>query len=220
MKIRHPWLISALGLLGACLLRLWVGSLRYRYRPVGPGVMPTEPGLKQRYFYAFWHEYMLLPACHYGRPDTYVLISQHADGQLIAELIRHLRFGLIRGSTTRGGVEAIRQIRRTIRVAHVCITPDGPRGPRREIQPGLIHLAARTGLPIVAVGFGFRRPWRLNSWDRFAIPKPWSVGTCVQSRPIVVPADADKNQLEQYRELVENSLLWATEEAERWAEAS
>src|SRR5260370_1411263 len=155
MKIRHPWLISFIGFIGAWLVRLWISTVRYRYQNLGPDLRPSRLGPGERYIYAFWHEYMLLLAYHYGRPAILVLISQHADGELIAEVCRHLRFGLVRGSTTRGGVEAVRRMLHAGQTAHLAITPDGPRGPRRQVQPGLIYVSARTGLPIVPIGMAF-----------------------------------------------------------------
>lgn len=220
MKIRNQTLIKFIGFAGSWMIRLWMGTLRYRYRPLGLNVDPWRRDLDGRFIYAFWHENILLPAYQYGRPDIWVLISQHADGQMIAEVCRHLRFRLVRGSSTRGGIEAVRQMLRLSRKAHLAITPDGPRGPRRQVQAGLIYLAARTGLPIIPIGIGFQRPWRLGSWDRFALPRPWSFSTCVTAEPIRVPADADKDQLEHYRLLVEQAMSQVTDMAEHWAESS
>jgi lysophospholipid acyltransferase (LPLAT)-like uncharacterized protein len=218
MKIRAPWLITLAAYAGSWLVRLLIGSLRFRYLAGGPVVQPHAPGLGQRYLYCFWHENMLLLAYHFGRPDVLVLISQHADGQLIAEICRHLGFGLVRGSTTRGGIEALRQMVRAGRDAHIAITPDGPRGPRREVQPGLIYLASRTRLPIVAVGIGYRRPWRMRSWDRFAVPRPGTCARCVTGEPIRVPENAGREELEQYRLRVQATLHRLSDLAERWAE--
>ena len=176
------------------------------------------PAFGGDYLYAFWHENILLPAYHYGRRDIHVLISQHADGELIAEACRHLGFRVVRGSTTRGGREAIRQMLRLSRSAHLAITPDGPRGPRRQVQPGMVYLAALTGLPIVAFGIAFERAWRMHSWDRFALPHPWSAAVCVTAEPIRVPEDIDKDQLEHYRLKVENVMNAATQAAERIVE--
>jgi hypothetical protein len=188
MKIRNRWLIRAASWLGSVVVRGWMRTVGYEYQPLGPNVDPRLENAPERYIYAFWHENLLLPLSRYGRPDIRVLISKHADGQLIAEVARRLGFELVRGSTTRGGVEAIRQMVRLGQAAHFAVTPDGPRGPRRVVQPGLIYLAARTGLPIVPAGIGFRRPWRMNSWDRFAVPRPFSFMTCVTPEPIHVPA--------------------------------
>jgi lysophospholipid acyltransferase (LPLAT)-like uncharacterized protein len=217
MKIRRPWVIKAAGFSAAWALRFWLGTLRYRYRPLGPNLDPKRPECRERYIYAFWHENLLLPAYHYGRSDVHVLISQHADGQLIAEVCRHLGFRTVRGSTTRHGVEALRRMLQLGRNAHLGITPDGPRGPRRRVQPGLVYVAAKTGLPIVPAGFAYDRPWRARSWDRFAMPRPWSLATCVTADPIAVPAELSRDGLEEHRRRVEEALLRVTEAAERLA---
>lgn len=215
MKIRHPALIKAMGFAIGWLVRLWIGTLRYRYRPLGPNVDPNQPGFQGRYLYAFWHENILVPAYHYGRRDIHVLISEHADGQLIAEACRHLGFRVVRGSATRGGARAVRQMVRRSRSAHLAITPDGPRGPRRQVQLGVVYLAALTGLPIVPFGIAFERAWRMSSWDRFAVPCPWSAAVCVTAEAIVVPQDVRKDQLEQYRQRVQQAMDAASETAER-----
>jgi lysophospholipid acyltransferase (LPLAT)-like uncharacterized protein len=218
MKIRHPALIRALAFLLACVVRLWMRTLRYRYRFLQTDVDPRQPGLTERYVYAFWHENMLLLAYYFSRPDIYVLISQHADGQLIAEVCQRLRLRTVRGSTTRGGADAVRQMLRLGGAAHLAVTPDGPRGPRRQVQQGLVYLASRTGLPIVPVGIGYHKPWRMRSWDRFALPRPWSLGVCVAGEPIRVPADVDRRGLADYLQQVEEALANVSVLAERWAE--
>jgi lysophospholipid acyltransferase (LPLAT)-like uncharacterized protein len=215
MKIRHLGLIRVLGYVVAWVVRLWVGTVRHQYRPIGPNVDPRRPDLAERYLYAFWHENLLLLACHYGRPNVWVLVSRHADGELIAQACQHLGFSLVRGSTTRGGVEALRRMLDLAATGHLAITPDGPQGPRRRVQPGLIYLAARTGLPVVPIGIAYRRPWRMRSWDRFAVPRPWSRAVVVTAPPVRVAADADP---ESARRRVEDALEWATAEAEHWAE--
>jgi lysophospholipid acyltransferase (LPLAT)-like uncharacterized protein len=214
MKIRHPLLIKAVGWMVAWLVRLWIGTVRYRCRTLAQRVEPTEPGLQGRYIYAFWHETMLLPAYHYSKTPTHVLISQHADGEMIAQACRSLRLGVVRGSTTRGGIQAVRQIVEMKGRSHLVITPDGPRGPRRVVQPGLVYLAARTGLPIVPVGFACTKAWRMPSWDRFVMPYPFTRGVGVLGEPIRVPANLDKGSLEEYRCRVERALEDAMKVAE------
>ena len=215
MKIRHPLAVKALGFAVACLVRVWIGLVRYRYRPLGPNLDPNRRGFQGRYLYAFWHENLLMPAYQYGRPDIHVLVSTHADGELISQACRWLGFRLVRGSSTRGGVEAVRQMLRRGRATHLAVTPDGPRGPRRKVQPGLVYLAARTGLPIVPMGLAYGRVSRMRSWDRFALPWPGSEVVLVTTEPIHVPADVRKEQLELYRLRVEDALRRADETAER-----
>src|SRR5262249_20494883 len=160
--LRHPALIKAAAFAGARALRGWVGTLRFRYCPLGPNLDPRTRHVTRRYLYAFWHEYMLLPAYFYGDLNVYVLISEHADGELIADLIRHLGFRAVRGSTTRGGVRVVREMLGLQQDAHFAVTPDGPRGPRRRVQLGLVYLSSRLGMPIVPAGFASERPWRMS----------------------------------------------------------
>lgn len=217
MKLRNPWAISAAGFAGAWAMRLWMWTLRYQYQPQGPNMDPGRTDLSGRYIYAMWHEYLLLPIFQYARPDIHVLISRHADGQLVAEICRHLGIPLVRGSTTRGGMVAVRQLLQAGGRTHLAITPDGPRGPRRRVQPGLIYLASKLGLPIVPVGFGLQKPWRMSSWDRFALPRPGSLAACVTGAPITVAPDCDDDQREGFRLRVEEALSQVTEAAEGWA---
>ncbi|MBY0523914.1 MAG: lysophospholipid acyltransferase family protein [Gemmataceae bacterium] len=219
MKIRNPWLIRLLALVASLIVRAWIGTLRYRVRPLGPNVDPHLVQGPERYIYAFWHETLLLPAYHYSRPNTHVLISQHADGELVAQIAQHLGCSVVRGSATRGGVQALRQVMRLGDGTHVVVTPDGPQGPRRRIQDGLIFMAARTGMLLVPVGFGCCKPWRFQkSWDRFAVPKPFSRARCVMGKPISIPADVSREQMETYRQQFEAAMAHVTELAENWAE--
>jgi lysophospholipid acyltransferase (LPLAT)-like uncharacterized protein len=213
----YPWLVRSLSWAGTRILRRWVATLRYEHHAVGGLVDPNQPAAGAHYIYAMWHEYLLLPVFRYARPDIAVLISRHSDGQWVAEVCRQLHIPVVRGSTNRGGGEALRRMLRAGEAGHLALTPDGPRGPRQRVQPGLVYLAARTGLPIVPVGFGLERPWRMNSWDRFALPRPGSRARCVTGVPIAVPDDADREQLEPYRLQVEQVLTQVTQVAEEWA---
>jgi lysophospholipid acyltransferase (LPLAT)-like uncharacterized protein len=217
MKLRHPWSIKVVAWLAAKALRLWGRTARFTYRPLGPNVDPSKTDPECSYLYTFWHENLLAPVARWHVSRARVLISRSRDGQLIAEVARRLGLTPVRGSTTRGGIEAVRQILRAGGRGHVGVTPDGPLGPRRRVQPGVVYLAARTGLPVVPVGFGFQRALRMASWDRFVVPGPWTRVTCVSLAPFVIPPEAGRAELEQYRQCLEQSLHFATELAERWA---
>src|SRR5262245_46347415 len=113
MKLRHPRVISAAAFLIAGAVRGLIGTMPFQQRWLGPDVRPTTPGQTGQFIYVFWHEYLLIPAYHFARPDIAVLISQHADGQLIAEACQRLGFTLVRGSSNQGGTEALRELLRT-----------------------------------------------------------------------------------------------------------
>ena len=206
---------AAFGL--SCVLKAWLGTLRFRLRELVPGVAPTTKGLRERFIYVFWHEGLLLPAKAFAHLPLHVLISEHADGELIAQVMKHLGIRSVRGSTTRGGTAALHEMTELASRSHLAFTPDGPRGPRRVMQPGAVALARLTGLRIVPAGFAFHRCWRARSWDRFAIPYPFSPAVCVAGAPISVPRRLDRGGMERCRQQAENALHDVTERAEAWA---
>jgi hypothetical protein len=217
MQIRSRAILKLIGLIGAPVFRGLLATVRFRTRIPAPEVDPADPRHRGRYIYTFWHE-AILGALGVRRPaNMTVLISQHRDGEYISRIATRFGVQVVRGSTTRGGYEALMGLAEAARRHHILLTPDGPRGPRRKFQWGAVLLASRTGLPIVPVGFGFANAWRARSWDRFAVPKPWSLVTAVAGRPICVPRAAPGEDLEAWRRLAESALLECTDEAEAWA---
>lgn len=216
MKIRHPLLIQAVGRVGSRFIRQLGGTLDFHFRYADPSVNPeVARRVGQRYIYAFFHEVMLFPAYYWNWPEMHILISDHRDGEMITQVVKRLGFGVVRGSTTRGGARALREM--SLRVdGNLCVTPDGPRGPRRRVHQGIAYLASRTGLPVVGAGMAFQGPWRANSWDRFCVPRPYSKAACVAPAPLLVPPDADRDALEEARAEIERRMLDATAEAEEW----
>jgi len=214
MKLRHPLLIQVGCIGAACVIRSWMNTIRpeYDYRASGP--QPVNPRC-ERIIYAFWHETMLTTTLF--RTRIRALISHHADGEMVAQIFRHLRIGTVRGSTNHGGVGAMLRMVKASRDSHIGILPDGPRGPRRQVQPGLLFLAKHTGLPIIGVGVGFTNAWRARSWDHFAVPMPCSSVRIVTTAPLTVPAKSNSDDLESHRLDLENRMLAATDDAENWA---
>jgi len=176
---------------------------------------PLDPVTK-RYLYAFWHESLLAPII--TKPKIRVLISQHRDGELIAQCCSWLGIGTFRGSTSRGGSQALLEMIRSNDNMHLGITPDGPKGPRRELQPGVVMVASQSGLQVVPAGVGYVNAWRMKSWDRFAVPKPFSTLTGVIGHPIDVPPDLDRQELKAWQRHIQDQLLSMTALAEDWAE--
>lgn len=220
MKIRNKRLVHAAGWLAGRVAIGLVRSLRVQTRCGGTQELThTIPPPGPRCIYCIWHENLLLPAIWHGGDDLAVLISKHADGRLLGGLIDALGMVQVQGSTNRGGIEAVRQlVRNETGRRHLAVTPDGPRGPRRVVQSGIVYIASRTGMHIVPIGVGYRRPWRLGSWDRFAIPKPGSVAKLVPGDPIFVPDRLRAAELEPYRELVQAEMDRLCGAAEKWAE--
>lgn len=211
-----PWKVRLGGFAAAKGIHAWMSTLKYRAIFQDPAVDPCLESERPR-VYVFWHEYILLPL--YLRPhcNLAMLLSRHKDGDILAQVARHTGFGCVRGSTSRGGTAALLELTRRGKDTHLTITPDGPRGPRRQLAIGPVYLASRLGLPIVPIGFGVDRPWRLNSWDRFAVPRPFSQVRAMVGREINIPQGLEREELEDRRLEVEQRLTHLTVDAEDWA---
>lgn len=172
----------------------------------------------RRAIFALWHGRLLVPLRACRDMGIVVLVSRHGDGGLIARALSRFGFSTARGSTTRGGAVALRELLRAAAEGHdLAITPDGPRGPRGKAQAGVVYAASETGLPIFPVGIAANRFWELSSWDRFQVPKPFARIRIVFGPPLEVPPGLDPAGLEAQRARVESALHAATAEAERRA---
>ena len=175
MRITNPLLMKLGGLAVTALTRSWMSTLGYRAVFYDPTVDPASPLFRGPVVFLFWHEY--IPFLFYlrGHCQIAMLLSRHQDAEWLFQATRHMGFETIRGSSNRGGVAALRKLMRASQSLNLTMTPDGPRGPRRQLAPGCIYLSARLGIPLVPVGLGYDRPWRNHrAWDDFAIPRPYS----------------------------------------------
>ncbi len=217
MKIKSPFLHNLGGLLASCAVRNWMSTLEYKCSFYDPTVDPANPSYTGQKIYIFWHEYILFPLYLRGNNNLVMLLSQHRDAEVLSRTAHHMGFECVRGSTYRGGAAALRELMEKSRGRNLTITPDGPRGPRRKLAQGPIYLASKLGLPIVATGFGYDRPWRMRSWDSFAVPRPYTSARAVVSPAIKLPGNLDRPGIEHYRQQVEAVLNRLTLEAEAWA---
>jgi hypothetical protein len=160
------------------------------------------------YLILLWHGRMLLGIEFFRGRAYHVLVSPSADGELSQILLEHFGFPVILGSTSRGGAHAVRRMREVLDArGTVVITPDGPRGPRHSFNPGTPWLARATGAPVLALGLATDRAWRLDSWDRFTIPKPRARVVISVSEPLEVPRDASDSDLQRASETLRRCLL-------------
>ena len=141
------------------------------------------------FIYALWHGQLLPLLWHHRGEGVTVLISEHRDGEIVAQAAESLGYALIRGSTTRGGERALISLVRALQSGkRVAITPDGPKGPPRKFAPGTLVAAQRSGAPVLPVAVSASRAWHLRSWDRFMIPKPFARLTIAYGAPSKVVA--------------------------------
>ena len=142
------------------------------------------------------------------------LTSPSKDGAIIARVMAHFGIGNVRGSSSRRGSEAVRELADALTSGlDVAITPDGPRGPKYRLQPGALRLAQISGVPITLVHIVYSRYWELKSWDRFRIPKPFSRVTIICDEPVAIPRELDEAAFEAMRAKMETRMVCMAEKA-------
>jgi lysophospholipid acyltransferase (LPLAT)-like uncharacterized protein len=219
VKLDSPIVNQLGGLLATAWIRTWMGTLDYKAALYDRAIDPSTAACRGQKIYIFWHEYILFPLYLRGHCNLAMLLSRHRDAEILSHVAHHFGFEFVRGSTNRGGAAALRQLLAKSRHMHLTITPDGPRGPRRQLAPGSVYLASKLGLPLVVMGYGYDRPWRASSWDRFAVPRPGSRARAIVAPEIHVPPDLDRDGLEHFRRSIEDLLNDLTQRAEAWAES-
>ena len=183
-------------------LTLWIRHARVRH---------VEEN--RHHILAFWHECIAFALHSRWSDPTAALNSRSRDGDIASRVVELYGVQAIRGSSSRGGGSALRElIRRAQQGVNVGLTPDGPRGPRRVAKSGIVRIAQATRLPIIAFYFTARRKKRLRSWDQTIIPLPFTRALFLYSDPITVPPDGE---VEEWRQKVERVLNDLADEAER-----
>lgn len=188
-----------------------------RVEEVGRGHLDAARAGARPVLLVFWHS-RLLYICHRLAPVGLVMmVSRSRDGDIIARVAAHHGIDAVRGSTSRGGGGAARALARVMKERGVVggITPDGPRGPRRVLQPGAILVARLARAVIVPVAIGFARKKVFASWDRFQLPPPFARARLVFGEPVEVPADLAGDAFERWRLDLQRRLNETTAAADR-----
>ncbi len=203
--------------LAYCVIKLLSWSMRIKV--VNGHIQDEYRRRGQPAIGAFWHGRLLMMPAGYRGNKLIILISLHQDGELISRTARYFGFKSIRGSTTRGGLSAMREMLKASQGGYdIAITPDGPRGPRYHVQSGIIELARRTGMAIVPLTFSASRKKMFRSWDRFLLPYPFSRGVFIWGEPVLVPKQMNGREFELKRLLLERRLREITDRADRYFE--
>ncbi|HEX6627187.1 MAG TPA: lysophospholipid acyltransferase family protein [Gemmatimonadaceae bacterium] len=188
---QFPWSARIALLLGRGALR--VLGTTWRIRVVNTQGLTTLRKAKRSFIFSLWHGQLLPLLWHHRGEGVLVLISEHRDGEMVARAATSLGYGLIRGSSTRGGDRALISLARELQAGkEVAVTPDGPKGPARKFAPGALVAAQRADSFILPVGVAVDRAWRLGSWDRFIIPKPFARVTIAYGEPTKVSATSPR----------------------------
>ncbi|MCP4633818.1 MAG: lysophospholipid acyltransferase family protein [candidate division Zixibacteria bacterium] len=159
-----------------------------------------------RMLYAFWHRGLLSLAYVYRNRGVRVMISSHADGELLAATVKKMGFIPIRGSSTKGGMRAAREFSKDESINDLALTPDGPRGPKMIAQPGAVYIASRGGFYLIPIAVDASSKWELNSWDSFVIPKPFCRLKVLAGEPILLDKGLNGSKINEYSKILEKKI--------------
>lgn len=214
MRIRSRILNQIAGGVLAGLTRALASTVTFRMHMQDPAWYPLAADCPRTYIVSTWHDTLLLPIMlrrtireRTAANRMTTLVSQHQDGSFLTDAMRHFYLGTVRGSTNRGGATALRTLIQLAREQHICMTPDGPRGPRRVISPGIITLASLSGVPIIPCTFMASRCWQVRgSWTDLIVPKPFATSFGIIGPPFIVPGGLSKPGIELFRQQLQAEM--------------
>jgi lysophospholipid acyltransferase (LPLAT)-like uncharacterized protein len=200
----------ALVAVGFRLLQLLIGTLRFE---IDDRSDVRNAPASQRYIGALWHNRLLLiPFVIWRflpvRRGGGALISASRDGALIAHVVERFTFRPVRGSSSRRGSAALRELADMIAAGRdVLVTPDGPRGPAYEVGPGIVFLAQKTGALVMPINMEYSKCWRLPSWDNFIVPRPFSKVRVIFGMPHPVALTISEPEFEKERQRLKSAMM-------------
>lgn len=199
---------------------VWLTS---RFDVIGADEPRARWAAGEPFILSFWHGRLLMMPYSWDRSKKIgMLISNHRDGELIANTIGHFGLGTIRGSSakegrqSKGGTEALRAMLKTLKDGdYVGITPDGPRGPRMRASDGIVAVARMSGVPVIPATYATKNRIRLGTWDRFLVPLPFTKGVIMWGDPIMISKDKGADAAEAARLQIEQAMNDLADRADR-----
>jgi len=194
------------------LIRSVAATVRFEMND-GSGLFNGAP--RERILFSIWHNRLALSLVLYRRyvvrfaleRRLAAMVSASRDGGLLARILEHFGVEPVRGSSSRRGARALRELAAWgERGYDLAITPDGPRGPSYKVQEGVISTAQLTGLPIVPTSYHLNWKIRLKSWDHFQVPLPFARCRITTGPVVRVPREASESQREALRQKLEETM--------------
>lgn len=213
------WQQKLLGQVNSLWLPQAIGMLNTRICYYDSTVDPCGSEYNEHVIYVFWHEHIGIVLPTWGHTAATILCSQHRDGEWVNQFAAAMGLHIVRGSSSRGGSAAIRQLKKNSKFSSLVITPDGPRGPRRELAQGPIYMASLLKMPIVPLGVGITHAHRMNTWDKFAVPTPMTKVRIIAGPKINIQPKAGREVLEASRLSTQVLLNQLCDSAQDWADS-
>jgi len=195
---------------------IWFLRRTMRVTYLGESIMPSFAARGEGFIGVFWHARMLMLPLIYPGKRIHILISSHRDGEIIANVMKRFGFDLVRGSSSKGGMAALREMITLLKSgSDLGITPDGPRGPAEVVKGGVAQVAMLSGKAVIPISFSSSRRFRFDSWDRFYLPLPFSRLVFAVGDPLY---HTKGEELEDFRLRIESALQRITAKADNYFE--
>lgn len=204
MKIRNPFLNWCIARLATWAMKILFATCRIDHRRVAEDGTPYAPSKGSvRFCFCLWHDAIVCAVFSMPTFQLSGLISRHQDGSYLTHAVKLVGITPVRGSASRGGAQATRQLI-DMPDLHVCITPDGPRGPRRVMKDGIVYLSSRTSRPIVPTTITASRYWSCpGGWSDMLIPKPFSRVLLLAGAPIEVSPELTRTEISELTDRIQ-----------------
>ena len=222
MKIRSRWLTKVAAFCGVAACRLLFKTCRKRFIGKVPEARLESAGDRddpEHFVVCVWHDALLLPTFAVPRRvrrQTCCLVSQHHDGSYLADAMAWMNYTTVRGSSSRGSVEALKQLLFRTAGKHIIFTPDGPCGPRRKLKQGAVFIASQTGRRLLPSASVVKRGWRIRgTWTDLLIPMPFTTIYVITGEPISIPANVPREELARFVSVAQDAMDRLNDEADR-----
>lgn len=181
---------------------------------IGESIMPSFTARGEGFIGTFWHGRMLMLPFIYPGKFLNILISSHRDGDIIANVMKGFGFNLVRGSSSKGGLGALREMVSLLKQgSDICITPDGPKGPFQVVKGGVAQLAKLSNQAVIPMAYSSSRHFSCTSWDRFFLPLPFSRMVFMVGEPVYY---TQGEEIESFRLRIEKALNDVTVRADNF----
>lgn len=210
--IEIKWKLT--GALGKLLVDLICGTTIIETK----GLKKNEPILNSgKFIGAFWHSRIIMISYLFKRWNGVILVSSSKDGEIMARILQSQGHETIRGSSSRGGLRALARMIKILKkdARPGGVVPDGPRGPRHKVQPGIITLAQKTGYPIIPITYSAKKIKIFSSWDKFILPYPFTKCKIIYGDPIYIHKNLDKGSYNLFITKLEKELCHITDKADK-----
>lgn len=207
LRFRNAIFERGLARLAVVAARTLFATVRRKLFYTDPSLSPYSRPTGSTCIYCVWHDSILMPMFLGRQPSTKALVGRHQDGTFLANALATIGISSVRGSSSQGGASAVRQLIDETSGHHIVVTPDGPRGPRRQMKSGIAFLSSHTGKRVVPTAFACTSSWSWGTgWTDLVVPRPGSTVIALSGEAIAIPPAASRSELDEYSGRIQSEM--------------